>query len=73
MHRLRQRDVVRIGCDAGFAGDRPNAARRLLLQVSDMDYLVLECLAERTLSTRYQAMVAGGKGYDPRSKSHSNK
>ncbi|KAG0609704.1 hypothetical protein M758_7G007800 [Ceratodon purpureus] len=63
---LRQRDVVRIGCGAGFAGDRPNAARRLLLEVPDMQYLVLECLAERTLSTRYEAMVAGGKGYDPR-------
>jgi hypothetical protein len=35
--------------------------------VPDMHYLVLECLAERTLSTRYEAMVAGGKGYDPRS------
>lgn len=62
----RQRDVVRIGCGAGFAGDRPNAARQLLLEVPDMHYLVLECLAERTLSTRYEAMVAGGKGYDPR-------
>uniref|UniRef100_A0A7I4EKM2 Uncharacterized protein n=1 Tax=Physcomitrium patens TaxID=3218 RepID=A0A7I4EKM2_PHYPA len=62
----RRRDVVRIGCGAGFAGDRPNAALRLLQQVPDMHYLVLECLAERTLSTRYEAFVAGGKGYDPR-------
>lgn len=58
---------MRIGCGAGFAGDRPNAALRLLQQVPDMHYLVLECLAERTLSTRYEAMVTGGKGYDPRS------
>lgn len=64
---MRRRDVVRIGCGAGFAGDRPNAALRLLQQVPDLHYLVLECLAERTLSIRYEAMHAGGKGYDPRS------
>ena len=43
---MRQRGAVRIGCGARFAGDRPNAALRLLLQVPDMHYLVLECLAE---------------------------
>lgn len=64
----RRRDVVRIGCGAGFAGDRPIAALRLLKQVPHLQYLVLECLAERTLTSRYEAMVAGGKGYDPRSK-----
>ena len=64
----RRRDVVRIGCGAGFAGDRPIAALRLLKRVPDLQYLVLECLAERTLTSRYEAMVAGGKGYDPRSK-----
>ena len=42
---MRQRGAVRIGCSARFAGDRPNAALRLL-QVPDMQYLVLECLAE---------------------------
>eukprot|EP00249_Psilotum_nudum_P006970 c20205_g1_i2 orf=140-2077(+) len=58
--------VVRIGCGAGFAGDRPAAALNLLLSVPDMHYLILECLAERTLALRYEAMMAGGKGYDPR-------
>ena len=43
---MRQRGAVRIGCGARFAGDRRNAALRLLLQVPDMHYLVLECLAE---------------------------
>jgi len=57
---------VRIGCGAGFGGDRPIAALRLLKRVPDLQYLVLECLAERTLTSRYEAMVAGGKGYDPR-------
>lgn len=66
---MRHKDVVRIGCGAGFAGDRPAAALRLLQKVPDMHYLVLECLAERTLAVRYQTMVAGGKGFDPRSKS----
>jgi hypothetical protein len=63
---MRHKDVVRIGCGAGFAGDRPAAALRLLQKVPDMHYLVLECLAERTLAVRYQTMVAGGKGFDPR-------
>ena len=56
------REARCIGCDAGFAGDRPNATLRLLLQVPDMHYLVLECLVDRTLSTRYEAMVGGGYG-----------
>ena len=59
---------MRIGCGAGFAGDRPNAAVKLLSRVPCMDYLVLECLAERTLAIRHAAMMAGGKGFDPRSK-----
>ncbi|KAH7438308.1 hypothetical protein KP509_04G009600 [Ceratopteris richardii] len=58
--------LIRIGCGAGFAGDRPVSALRLLKMVPDMDYLVLECLAERTLAMRYEAFMAGGKGYDPR-------
>ncbi|KAG9152704.1 hypothetical protein Leryth_019263 [Lithospermum erythrorhizon] len=59
------KDKVYIGCGAGFGGDRPLAALKLLQRVKELDYLVLECLAERTLSDRYQAMKSGGKGYDP--------
>ncbi|XAR63091.1 hypothetical protein NMG60_11022910 [Bertholletia excelsa] len=61
----RQREKVYIGCGAGFAGDRPIAALKLLQRV-DLDYIVLECLAERTLVDRFQAKEHGGEGYDPR-------
>ncbi|EFJ19997.1 hypothetical protein SELMODRAFT_109756, partial [Selaginella moellendorffii] len=63
---LRQKDVVRIGCGAGFAGDRPRAALKLLHRVPSLQYLVLECLAERTFVERVEAKAAGGQGYDPR-------
>ncbi|GAB4861801.1 hypothetical protein Ancab_037058 [Ancistrocladus abbreviatus] len=62
----RQRDKVYIGCGAGFGGDRPVAALKLLQRVKELNYLVLECLAERTLVERYQAMVSGADGYDSR-------
>ncbi|KAL5981563.1 hypothetical protein ACLOJK_015625 [Asimina triloba] len=62
----RLREKVYIGCGAGFGGDRPLAALKLLQRVKELDYLVLECLAERTLADRYQVMMKGGKGFDPR-------
>ncbi|KAK9144961.1 hypothetical protein Sjap_004864 [Stephania japonica] len=62
----RRKEKVYIGCGAGFGGDRPMAALKLLQRVPHLDYLVLECLAERTLADRYQQMLAGGVGYDPR-------
>ncbi|XP_058008370.1 uncharacterized protein LOC110644571 isoform X2 [Hevea brasiliensis] len=62
----RRREKVYIGCGAGFGGDRPLAALRLLQRVKELNYLVLECLAERTLADRYQVMVSGGDGYDSR-------
>ncbi|KAL9668782.1 hypothetical protein QQ045_006322 [Rhodiola kirilowii] len=62
----RRKEKVYVGCGAGFGGDRPMAALKLLQRVKELDYLVLECLAERTLADRYQAMVAGGDGFDPR-------
>ncbi|KAF0907809.1 hypothetical protein E2562_020878 [Oryza meyeriana var. granulata] len=64
----RRRDTVYVGCGAGFGGDRPMAALRLLERVKELNYLVLECLAERTLADRYQIKMSGGKGYDPRVK-----
>ncbi|OIW17024.1 hypothetical protein TanjilG_15770 [Lupinus angustifolius] len=60
----RLRDKVYIGCGAGFGGDRPLAALKLLQRVRELNYLVLECLAERTLADRYQIMASGGHGYD---------
>lgn len=64
----RHRDKVYVGCGAGFGGDRLMAAYKLLQRVKELNYLVLECLAERTLADRYRIMVSGGKGYDPRVK-----
>jgi len=63
----RRRDKVYIGCGAGFGGDRPSAALKLLQRVQELNYLVLECLAERTLVDRYQIMMSGGDGYDSQS------
>lgn len=67
MNPRRRKDKALIGCGAGFGGDRPFAALKLLQKVKELDYLVLECLAERTLAERYQSIKSGGKGYDPRS------
>ncbi|WOL07380.1 hypothetical protein Cni_G16121 [Canna indica] len=63
---LRRKEKVCVGCGAGFGGDRPMAALKLLQTVNKLDYLVLECLAERTLAERYQFMMSGGDGYDTR-------
>ncbi|KAK3015994.1 hypothetical protein RJ639_005941, partial [Escallonia herrerae] len=62
----RRREKVYVGCGAGFGGDRPLAALKLLQRVKELNYLVLECLAERTLADRYQATKSNGDGYDPR-------
>ncbi|KAH9618242.1 hypothetical protein KSS87_001646 [Heliosperma pusillum] len=62
----RRLDNVYIGCGAGFSGDRPRAALKLLQSVEKLNYLVLECLAERTLADRYKETQSGGDGYDPR-------
>ncbi|GKU96877.1 hypothetical protein SLEP1_g10060 [Rubroshorea leprosula] len=62
----RRKDKVHIGCGAGFGGDRPLAALKLLNKVKELNYLVLECLAERTLAERCQVMMSGGDGYDSR-------
>lgn len=64
----RRRDKVYIGCGAGFGGDRPLAALKLLQRVKELNYLVLECLAERTLAEHYQIMLSGGDGYDSQSR-----
>lgn len=62
----KRKEKVHIGCGAGFGGDRPLAALKLLERVEELNYLVLECLAERTLADRYQVMLSGGDGYDSR-------
>ncbi|KAH0866658.1 hypothetical protein HID58_083869 [Brassica napus] len=62
----RRKDTVYVGCGAGFGGDRPLAALKLLQRVEELNYLVLECLAERTLADRWLSMSSRGDGYDPR-------
>lgn len=54
----------RIGAGTGFAGDRFEPAR-ILAAHGDLDALVFECLAERTIGLAHQRMsVADGTGYD---------
>ncbi|PZR23729.1 MAG: ABC transporter substrate-binding protein, partial [Azospira oryzae] len=43
------KDKIRIGCGSGFSGDRLDPAI-VLAQKGKLDYLVLECLAERTIA-----------------------
>ncbi|NDC62472.1 MAG: acyclic terpene utilization AtuA family protein [Planctomycetia bacterium] len=68
MHRRRDkrdegrvRDVVRIGNAQGFWGDRPAAARELLSQAPDLDFLTMDYLAEVSMS-----ILARQRERDPR-------
>ena len=57
--------TVRIGCGAGFAGDRIEPAVELATHGS-LDYLVLECLAERTIALAQEARAKDpSRGFDP--------
>ncbi|WP_432241360.1 acyclic terpene utilization AtuA family protein [Herbaspirillum robiniae] len=57
--------VVRIGAGAGYSGDRIEPAAELA-EKGDLDYLIFECLAERTIAIGQQARLADpDKGYDP--------
>jgi hypothetical protein len=56
---------IRIGCGAGFSGDRIEPAI-VLAEKGALDYLVLECLAERTIAlANKRKMQDSTKGYDP--------
>ena len=56
---------IRIGGGAGFSGDRIEPAV-LLADRGQLDYLVLECLAERTIALAQQRKLADPQaGYDP--------
>jgi fatty-acyl-CoA synthase len=44
------KDVIRIGNAQAFWGDRPSAARDLLSQVPDLDFLTMDYLAEVSMS-----------------------
>jgi hypothetical protein len=56
---------MRIGCGAGFSGDRIEPAVELAAH-GDLDYLIFECLAERTIALAQQAKARDPRaGYDP--------
>jgi hypothetical protein len=57
--------TIRIGAGAGYSGDRIEPAIELA-EKGDLDYLVFECLAERTIALAQQARMKDPKaGYDP--------
>src|SRR5436305_3288463 len=56
---------VRLGAGAGYSGDRIEPAIELA-EKGGIDYLVFECLAERTIALAQQArMKDPNAGYDP--------
>lgn len=59
------KQAVRIGCGAGFSGDRLDPSL-VLVQQGQLDFLVLECLAERTIALAQKRKRQDPTlGYDP--------
>jgi Acyclic terpene utilisation family protein AtuA len=57
--------TIRIGSGAGYSGDRIEPAIELA-EKGDIDYLVFECLGERTVALAQQARMKNPDlGYDP--------
>lgn len=57
--------TLRIGSGAGYSGDRIEPAVELAEQ-GNLDYLVFECLAERTIALAQQVRITDPEGgYDP--------
>ena len=57
--------TIRIGAGAGFSGDRIEPAVDLA-ERGELDFLVFECLAERTIALAQLARIDDpDKGYDP--------
>jgi hypothetical protein len=57
--------TIRIGSGAGYSGDRIEPAVELADQ-GEIDYLVFECLGERTVALAQQARMRNPEGgYDP--------
>lgn len=57
--------TIRIGSGAGYSGDRIEPAIELA-EHGDLDYLVFECLAERTIALAQQSRLTDpAAGYDP--------
>jgi hypothetical protein len=61
---VSRQGLVRIGAGAGYSGDRIEPAVELV-ERGDLDYLVFECLAERTIALAQAARRADpAGGYD---------
>jgi len=59
------RSKIRIGSGAGYSGDRVEPALELV-ERGEIDYLVFECLAERTIALAQQARRRDPEaGFDP--------
>jgi hypothetical protein len=57
--------TIRIGAGAGYSGDRIEPAVELA-EYGELDYLVFECLAERTIAIAQQARQSDPtQGFDP--------
>ncbi len=58
-------NTLRIGAGAGYSGDRVEPAVELARD-GQLDYLIFECLAERTIALAQQARLADPEaGFDP--------
>jgi Acyclic terpene utilisation family protein AtuA len=55
---------IRIGTGAGYAGDRIEPALDII-EKGDLDYIIFECLAERTIAlAQQQKLIHPDKGYN---------
>jgi hypothetical protein len=62
---MNKKHSIRIGSGAGYSGDRIDPAVELACN-GNLDYLVFECLAERTIALAQKARKSNpGGGYDP--------
>lgn len=62
---MTMKEKIRIGCGAGFSGDRLGPSV-VLAEKGELDYLVLECLAERTIGLAQKRKLQDPtQGYDP--------
>src|ERR1043165_5950248 len=59
---LRHTDRIRLGGGSAFFNDRLDAALELV-ETGEVDVLMIETLAERTLALLHAAKRAGGSGY----------
>ena len=59
------KNILRIGAGAGYSGDRVDPAVELA-EKADLDYLVFECLAERTIAlAQLRKLRDPESGFDP--------